>query len=431
MKNIMNKLKLILISKLLGLIFFSFLLTACDNKALDEHGSHNDGHGHGSDEAVEHVKGIHGGNVLTSGDFSLELGIAEAGMDPEFHAWASFNGQPLQASDIQLKVVLNRLSSNENDRSETINFVVDGDFLRGNRVVYEPHSFVVSIDAKYKGENYHWQYDSFEGRTNIKRDVADALAIKSLIAGPVVLQKTIDVYGKIKTNTEQLRKVSARFSGVIKSVSISVGEIVKKGQVLATVESNESFKLYTIKSPINGVVTQRNASAGEQTGSKNLFEIADTSSVWVDLSIYPMHQSLVKSGDVVKFTVTGKNEVFEGKISMINVLAENNQSLTARLVFNNKNSQLLPGSFISAKIKIDEVSVPLAVKRNALQSFRDFTVVYAQVGEDYEVRMVELGQRDAEWVEVLSGLKAGTVYVSENSYVIKADIEKAGAAHDH
>ena len=86
---------------------------------------------------------------------------------------------------------------------------------------------------------------------------------------------------------------------------------------------------------------------------------------------------------------------------------------------------------VKATIKVGEHAVPLAVKRSGLQAFRDFTVVYAQVGEEYEVRMLELGRRDGEWIEVLGGLQAGTRYVSENSYVIKADIEKSGASHDH
>ena len=68
---------------------------------------------------------------------------------------------------------------------------------------------------------------------------------------------------------------------------------------------------------------------------------------------------------------------------------------------------------------------------SALQRFRDFEVVFAQVGDIYEVRMLELGRRDARFVEVLEGLSPGTKYVTDNSYLIKADIEKAGASHDH
>ena len=75
--------------------------------------------------------------------------------------------------------------------------------------------------------------------------------------------------------------------------------------------------------------------------------------------------------------------------------------------------------------------MPLAVKRDALQAFRDFTVVYARVGDEYEVRIVELGREAGEWAEVLGGIEPGTRYVVANSYAIKADIEKSGASHDH
>jgi cobalt-zinc-cadmium efflux system membrane fusion protein len=73
----------------------------------------------------------------------------------------------------------------------------------------------------------------------------------------------------------------------------------------------------------------------------------------------------------------------------------------------------------------------MTVPLSALQRFRDFDVVFARVGEDYEVRMLDLGQRDSERVEVLGGLAPGTEYVTTNSYLVKADIEKSGASHDH
>jgi cobalt-zinc-cadmium efflux system membrane fusion protein len=106
----------------------------------------------------------------------------------------------------------------------------------------------------------------------------------------------------------------------------------------------------------------------------------------------------------------------------------------ARLVWvyvEDQKNQLTTGSFVKAAIEIATIEVPLGVKRTGLQSFRDFTVVYAKVDEQYEVRMLELGSEDKVWVEVLGGLKPGTEYVSENSYILKADIEKSGASHDH
>ena len=75
--------------------------------------------------------------------------------------------------------------------------------------------------------------------------------------------------------------------------------------------------------------------------------------------------------------------------------------------------------------------VELAVKNAGLQRFRDFTVVYAKVGNTYEVRMLDLGRTDGTWTEVLGGISPLEEYVSANSFLIKADVEKDGASHDH
>ncbi|HED34117.1 MAG TPA: HlyD family efflux transporter periplasmic adaptor subunit [Gammaproteobacteria bacterium] len=403
------------------------LISACDNTAPEHEHSHSANTAHGETEKTEIIKGSHGGRMLSSELFDLELSIFETGVPPEFRAWARYRNQPLSPSEVELKITLTRLGG----AVDNISFKPHGDAMRGDRVIYEPHSFVVNIDAIHKGIKYHWQYDNFEGRTKIETAVAQALEINTDIAGPVVLQQTINVFGKITPNTEQLSHVSARFAGVIKSVAVSVGDAVKKNQLLATVESNESLKLYTIKATTDGVITQRRANAGEQTGTQTLFTITDTSTVWVDLSIFPADQQHVKVGADVSFTLANTNEFFQGKIAMINILAEANQSVIARMVVKNTRGQLLPGRFVKARVKIGEIAVALAVKRSGLQTFRDFTVVYAQTGEEYEVRMLELGRQDDEWIEVSGGLEAGTRYVSENSYVIKADIEKSGASHDH
>jgi cobalt-zinc-cadmium efflux system membrane fusion protein len=104
---------------------------------------------------------------------------------------------------------------------------------------------------------------------------------------------------------------------------------------------------------------------------------------------------------------------------------------TARIALDNAQGEWTPGLFVEGTVKVGETVVPLAVKRSGLQGFRDFTVVFAQIGETYEVRMLELGRQDETYVEVLGGIEAGADYVAENSYLIKADIEKSGASHDH
>jgi cobalt-zinc-cadmium efflux system membrane fusion protein len=133
----------------------------------------------------------------------------------------------------------------------------------------------------------------------------------------------------------------------------------------------------------------------------------------------------------VSIAPAAAGEPVTGVISTVEVLANKDQSVTARAVLENPEGRLVPGSFVTAAITVGEHEVPLAVRREGLQAFRDFTVVYAQVGDQYEVRMLDLGREAGEYVEVLGGIEPGTHYVAANSYVIKADIEKSGASHDH
>lgn len=124
-------------------------------------------------------------------------------------------------------------------------------------------------------------------------------------------------------------------------------------------------------------------------------------------------------------------ETYQGSISFIEPEVRDDQARIAWVKLADPNGVLTAGSFVNASIEVATIEVPLAVKRVGLQGFRDFTVVFAKVGEQYEVRMLELGRQDGEWVEVLGGLKPGTEYVTDNSYILKADIEKSGASHDH
>ena len=52
-------------------------------------------------------------------------------------------------------------------------------------------------------------------------------------------------------------------------------------------------------------------------------------------------------------------------------------------------------------------------------------------GDAFEPRDVELGERDGEWAEVLFGLMPGDSYAAKNSFVIKAELAKGSASHEH
>lgn len=280
-------------------------------------------------------------------------------------------------------------------------------------------------------ESEHREADENQGRVRIPADVAAASKLLAEAAGPASLSETLTLYGKIATNAEHQREVAARFPGLIRSVRRSLGDTVKAGETLAVIESNLSLEPVALTAPMAGVITARDANAGEQSGERMLFTITDPASVWAELSVFPRDRVRVRPGAVVHVRAADGGEAISGQVSRIGLEAGGNQAVTARVVLDNRSGALPPGTFVTAEVEVGSIEVPLAVKTSGLQQFREASVVFERIGDQYEVRVLKLGRRHGEWVEVLDGLKPGAVYVSGNSYLIKADIEKSGASHDH
>ena len=402
-------------------------LSACGSR--DESGAKGGEHAAVAAEAAAETvrKGPHNGRLLADGPFALELAIFESGVPPEYHAWPTLDSKPVPLADVDLIVELTRLG-NKVDRVE---FAPQADYLRGNGVVHEPHSFVVKVTAAHAGKTYQWSFDSFEGRTAIAADIAQGAGIETEVAGPAKLVDTLTLYGNIAPDQARQRQVSARFPGLIRTVHKKPGDQVRAGEPLVSIESNESLQTYTVTAPVNGIVTARDANPGEQSGDRTLFTIVDPSSVWAELSVFTRDRARVRPGAVVRVRGADSSTEVLGKIERVDAQASANQAVIARATLDNSSGLFIPGGFVTAEVSVGEREVPLAVRTSGLQPFRDFTVVFEKVDDSYEVRMLELGEQRGEWVEVLGGLSPGASYVTENSYLIKADVEKSGASHDH
>ncbi|MBQ0720806.1 MAG: efflux RND transporter periplasmic adaptor subunit [Gammaproteobacteria bacterium] len=382
------------------------------------------------------IKGPHGGVLLQDGETSLELAIFERGVPPEYRAWISHQGQVItpsttQAAVLQVRIV--RLGGIVN----TFTFAYHGDaeqggYWLGDGVVEEPHSFDVAASLSIAGKTHQWAWESHEGRVAIKKEIAEKAGIRTALAAPGRIQRTLSAYGSLVSGSENLSHIRARFPGQITRVDVNVGDRVKQGQVIAQIESSESLKRYSIFAPIAGIVTARHANTGELALAQPLFSITNLAKVWAELKIFPQQRAEVKSGQVVTIAAAASEQM--SSIRQI-IPTDDDPYVLARVpLFNvegDNSSPWYPGQIVEANIVVEEVDVPLMVDKRALQSFRDWTVVFIQVGENYEIRPLELGRSDKTHVEVLSGLNAGDSYVLENSYLIKADIEKSGASHDH
>lgn len=411
---------------LISILALASLLAAC-GEAPEEAGHGRNEHGEHAAEEV--AKGVHGGRRLEQDGYAVELGIAEEGTPPKFQAWLYQDHKPLPATAGQVEVRLKRLG---NVSERHVLMPKDGSLL-AETIVGEPHSFDVEVLATVKGRTLRWVYPSYEGRTTIAADVAREAGIRVAAAGPGEIADEHEVQGLLTPVEGRVAKVMARFPGPIRALRANVGDTVRAGQVLATVESNLSLSNYTITAPISGSVLVRNASVGAVASEGSpLFEIADLSSLWVDLHIFGADAQHIRPG--VPVTVTRMSDGVSVETTLERVLpgtATASQSTVARATIANADGLWRPGSAVKAKVTVDRQSASLVLPLTALQTFRDWDVVFIRNGDTYEVRPVELGKRDGERVEILSGIKQGDPIVVEQSYLVKADIEKSGASHDH
>ena len=170
-----------------------------------------------------------------------------------------------------------------------------------------------------------------------------------------------------------------------------------------------------------------------------LFSVANFDTLWAELRIFPSQQAQVKAGQKVILRLD--NRSIEGVIEHIVPVIDQPYAL-ARLnipntpspasnSFQTKNTQAMPGQWLEARIELAESAVAHAVAKTALQTLASETGVFIKQGESYIFTPLTLGQSDDHYVEVLAGLAPNTEYVRQNSYLVKADVEKATAEHDH
>ncbi len=259
-----------------------------------------------------------------------------------------------------------------------------------------------------------------------------AAGIELAKASPGVLRDSLLLNGMVQPNQESLVQVTPRFPGIVRDVRKRIGDRVQKGDVLAIVESNQSLTPYELKAALAGTVIDRQTTLGEYVSEqKPAFVIADLATVWVDFSVYRRDLSRVSVGDQVLIDPADGGPTIEAKISYLSpVGSSDTQSALARSVVPNTEQRLRPGLFITGRLILSAKQVAVAVKSSALQTIENRTVVFVRNGEKFEVRDVEIGERDPEFVEITFGVLDGDVYAARNSFIVKAELAKGSPDFD-
>lgn len=271
-----------------------------------------------------------------------------------------------------------------------------------------------------------------EAEARITPEAAKAADIEVLQAASADIRETVTLYGTIRSNAEREQAVRARYPGIVRNVAKRPGDKVARGEVLLTIESNDSLEPYAIRSPIAGSVLDRRVNPGESVdGSATLLTVADLSNVWGEFAVFARDLSRVRAGMPVAIRA-GETEVV-GTTKLVYVAPAghaDSQSVVARAELSNPDGRWVSGQFVTGDVVVSDVKAAVAVVPSALQALKDGTAVFVQTDKGFEPRAVEVGHRDRGAVEILKGLAVGEKYAARNSYMIKADLLKGEAEEE-
>jgi cobalt-zinc-cadmium efflux system membrane fusion protein len=257
--------------------------------------------------------------------------------------------------------------------------------------------------------------------------------VESSTAGPAAIEEHINLSGEIIAAPNRIAHLRPRFSGIVQDVRKLTGDRVKKGDVIAIIESNESLVKYKLTSAISGTVIDMHMTPGENvTDDSKTVVVADLSLVWATFKVYQQDLFTIKTGQEAIIRTGGKGGGITGTISYISpVVDEHTRTAAARVVLDNRNGQWKPGMFITAVVATGQTEVPLAVTAGAVMLYNGQRVIFVKEGDGYHPHPVQTGLQNSRWVQILSGLKEGQVYISKGAFLLKAELQKGSFGHGH
>lgn len=243
------------------------------------------------------------------------------------------------------------------------------------------------------------------------------------------LNMRLRIPGRIAPDANRTAKVSATLEGRLAKLSADLGDKVTAGSTLGLVETPELLdKPLTLRSPIAGVITEKNGTVGELIGKGQVvYTVSDPDRLWLIGEVKERDVALVRAGQNVDFTVLSyPQSVFHGKISRVgNAVEAETRTFEVRVEIGSQGGKLKPGMFADMEITTEVLHNALVISDEALQTEGEDQIAFVALdGNRFEKRIVKLGQEQEGRVQILDGLKPGEKVVTEGSFTLKSEMLK-------
>ena len=185
-------------------------------------------------------------------------------------------------------------------------------------------------------------------------------------------------------------------------------------------------------------MVERGVTLGETVNPEqsHLFVVADLRQLWLLVEVPSAKAAALKAGQSVTLTDPATGRIATAALDYVSPVASPGaRTVRARAVVDNRDGSWRPGMFVTAKLPTRaEAARSVAVPAEAVQDIGGQPVGFVPVpGEanTFEAREVAVGPEIDGWRPVKSGLVDGEALVVEGGFLLKAELGKAMAGHDH
>ena len=300
--------------------------------------------------------------------------------------------------------------------------------------------------------------------------------ISGMVITPTVFNDQLSISGTLEANEQTT--IHSEISAIVSSISFQEGTQVSKGQVLVKLVdtelqaqalqaknklslaaenlkraklllakeaiSREEYEISetdyltaqaalriiqaqldktVIRAPFAGTIGLRNISVGSYVNpNTEITTLVDANQIKITFSIPEKYASKVSLGTQLQFQVTGNDTTYEAKVFAIEPQIDVvTRTLTIKAISQNKDKELIPGSFANISLPLETVNDALLVPAEALIPVQNGKKVFVYSNGKAKELMIQVGTRTGKDVLVLSGLQPGDTLLTSGIMMLKND----------
>lgn len=271
------------------------------------------------------------------------------------------------------------------------------------------------------GGNIEVSEGGTKGPVHLTPEQARMLDIKVVQATHRPMAQLLGLNGQIQLLPDAQADVSIRISGSVTAIDVNLGDSVKAGQRLATVQSRlvgNPPPSVAVNAPIAGIIDARNINLGQAVEPNTvLFHISNRDKLLVVAQVYEEDLGKVKVGQEVNVRVLSyPKQTFPGLVTLIEPnLDPLTRTVNVRITLDNKERLLKPGMFVRANVILTHNKAALTVPNTALLQADSKQFVFVQNGGTYKRVDVKVGAVEDDYSEIIDGLVPGDLVVTQGN----------------